>query len=261
MSTMTSLPQEILVRVFCFLGNMQDIASVKLVCTTFRRLADEESIWHDIAIRKFGPSIYEQTLHLYGNSSYEMVKDNNQLGACPILYNPGICLDHHNHPSFWYACLVRWVRWHRPSRTVQVFIDARGEDDMWHPFTNGITFNGAREPGRRVYEPPHRAREFAPMVEEDGHYKGLLIYPEDMFMRAGEYFFRYAISGIGGMPEQNYTDFVILTFQRGLKDAFPEYSLESLTDDDDTDELDRELWRAHVPAQVMERRDPRPWWV
>jgi F-box-like len=259
MSTMTSLPQEILVRAFCFLGNVQDIASVKLVCTTFRRLADEESIWHDIAIRKFGPSIYEQTLHLYGNSSYEMVKDDNQLGACPILYNPGICFLDNNDPSYWYyACLVRWVRWHRPSRTVQVFVDARGEDDLWPPIWSGLL----REVnGERNYGEPDRAREFAPMVEQDGHYKGLLIYPEDMFMPAGEYFFCYANSGIGNHHEQGYDEIVLLTFQRGLKDAFPEYSLETLTDNDDTDELDRELWRAHVPAQVMERRDPRPWWV
>jgi F-box-like len=261
MIAMTSLPQEILVRAFCFLGNVQDIASVKLVCKTFRRLADEESIWHDIAIRKFGPSIHEQTLHLYDNSSYEMVKDDNRWGACPILYNPGICLYRHNRPAYWFACLVRWVRWHRPSRTVQVFIDARGEDDLRQPITSGLWRIDESSWDEEPSDRPHLAREFVPMVEHRGHYKGLLIYPEAMFMQAGEYFFCYANSEMRWF-EKDYTKAVILTVQQGLKDAFPEYSLEALTDHDDTDELDRELWRAHVPAQVMERRhSPRPWWV
>jgi F-box-like len=250
---MTSLPREILVRAFCFLGNVQDIASVKLVCKTFCWLAGEESIWHDIAIRKFGPLIHGQTLHLYGNSSYEMVKDDNRLGACPILYNPGICLYRNNRPDYWFACLVRWVRWHRPSRTVQVFIDARGEHDLRQPITSALRRIDAFNRDGEQPDPQHRAREFAPMVEQRGHYKGLLIYPEDMFMQGGEYFFCYGYD----WGWRDYTEVVILTVQQGLKYAFPEYSLEGLTDND-TDELDRERWRAHVPGQVMRRGS---WWV
>jgi F-box-like len=261
---MTSLPQDILVRAFCFLGNVPDLASVKLVCKTFRRLADNESIWHDIAIRQFGPVIHGRTLHLYGNSSYEMIKDDNRLGACPILDNPGVCFYKGNRcPDYWFACLIRWVRWH-----------------LRQPITSGVWRQDDRAIPQietalsRPEAEAYFALAFRPYVAQQGHYKGLLIYPEETFMQPREYVFCYANSGFRSRRVRgwfrtlvehelvtfDYTETVILSVQGKLKDAFPEYSLEALTDDD-TEESDRERWRLHVPPPVMDRQDPSPWWT
>jgi hypothetical protein len=203
------------------------------------------------------------------------------LGACPILDNPGVCFYKGNRcPDYWFACLIRWVRWHRPSRTVQVLIDARGEADLRQPITSGVWRQDDRAIPQietalsRPEAEAYFALAFRPYVAQQGHYKGLLIYPEETFMQPREYVFCYANSGFRSRRVRgwfrtlvehelvtfDYTETVILSVQGKLKDAFPEYSLEALTDDD-TEESDRERWRLHVPPPVMDRQDPSPWWT
>jgi hypothetical protein len=284
-TTSLLLPPEVLVRVFSILGNVQDLARVQLVCRAFHMAATDETIWQEIAIRKYGAYIHDRTVQLYNDSSYEMLKDDNLLGACPIIYNPGICLYKYNRDDYWFGCLIRWVRWHRPSRTVQIYVDARGERDLRDPITSGVwrsgivavdvdemDHNGAEGSSE---DRPSRPQEFDSLLAEEqqrprGHYKGMLIYPEELFLHPAEYVFCYANGHVispwerrlGG-AERDYTKTVILRFepQGSLKDAFPEYSLEAALHDDDEDESDRERWRLHVPAAVMNRTDPSPWWV
>jgi hypothetical protein len=289
-TTSLLLPPEVLVRVFSILGNVQDLGRVQLVCRSFHTAAGNETIWCEIAIRKYGAYIHDQTVHLYDGSSYEMLKDDNRLGACPIIYNPdSLCLYKYNRDDYWFGCLIRWVRWHRQSRTVQIYVDARGERDLRHPSTSGVwrsgivavdvdemDHNGAEGSSEHL---PSRPHAFDNLLADEqqrprGHYKGVLIYPEELFLQPAEYVFCYANGHVispwerrlGGAV-RDYTKTVILRFgpQENLKDAFPEYSLEAApTNDDDNDdeeESDRERWRLHVPAAVMNRTQPSPWWV
>jgi hypothetical protein len=78
----------------CFVSSVMHLISsnVKLVCQNFPA---EASIWRDIAIRKIRPNDPRQTerfFHRYdNNSSYEILINDNRLGACPIAYcNPGV---------------------------------------------------------------------------------------------------------------------------------------------------------------------------
>jgi hypothetical protein len=160
---------------------------------------------------------------------------------------------------------------------VQVLIDARGEDVMRNPVTSGLwrqDESAIIQIETALTRPEAEAyfvRAFRPYVAQQGHYKGLLIYPEETFMQPGEYVFCYGNGGFRSRRvrgwsrtrierEFDYTEAVILSVQGRLKDAFPEYSLEALTDDD-TEESDRERWRLHVPPPVMDRHEPWPWWI
>lgn len=267
------LPHETLVRSFSFLATGHDLASVMLVCKSFNRAAHEESIWKEGCFRKYGSDISEQTVHLYP-CFYEMLKDDNSLGASPIRYNPGKFVYVFNEDHYFFCCLIRSVKWHRPSKTVQVFVDARGETDLRDPITSGLwrvdRYNGEDTLGL-TFARVTTARTVTNLVATATHKKAILVYPEDAFAQAGHYVFCYANTrrpwrGLPVRLEQvppppkDYTNVSILHVKQNLQDAFAEYSLENGGHPEDTEDSELELWRQNIPQRVLERQDP-PWWT
>jgi hypothetical protein len=98
--------------VFSFVGNVPDLAHVKLVCKNFHAIAGDEN--------RFGvKSPFANTDELSTTKRFtctittaatKMVKDDNRLGVCPIAYNPGVWFYKGNRPDYWFACMIRWVR-------------------------------------------------------------------------------------------------------------------------------------------------------
>lgn len=264
---------DILVRACSYIGELQDLANAMLVCKSFHKAIHDELIWREYAIRKYSPNVYQQTNHLY-DSSYEMVRDDNQRGACPIVYNPGRCLFRHNRVDYWFCCLIRSVYWHRASRSIRVFYDARGERDLRDPIPSGIwRFDPDRfDPERRNLHQARAilARESVRFVDRTGHYQGLLIYPEEAFSQPGTYGFVYAnggvieniVRGVIVHGRLDYTVAPVLRVEQTLKDAFSDYCLEvsHAAPPNDTEESEREMWAAHVPTEVLQRTNPL-WWA
>jgi hypothetical protein len=284
-----SAPEEILVKIFVFVGAPKDICSCSLVCRAFQRSTSSSILWQELAHLKFGQLLAANTAGLYNDNWKRMMMDDNKKGALPTLENDIVCnWKPNNSQGHYYCCIVTAVKWHRELKELRVYLDVRGERDLRHPIGSSVTrridgrqANGSATATRflseltdtfseehpavlqRRHRPADLQRHHRAFGDRRRHYKGYLSFPEHLFEVSGQYFFCYACRD---HADGDYESVCIFSVPYGgFERAFDAYSSETTpricykTDispfADDTPETANDRWTRAVPQKVMQRRD------
>lgn len=257
-------PQDVLERVFLFLGHPEEIVRCGEVCSSFYKAATAPHVWQELAHLRFGKELAEQSLSLYRGSWKELVKDDNKRGALPTLSQQQVCMYKYNRPEYFFCCIVKCVKWDRVAGQIQVHIDVRGETDLRRPIDSSSV---VRNQSGRVMQALPLAR-FDQAVRFDPHQpgtrrhcKGCLIFPAPSM--AGTYIFCYANRAYAHANRPDYIPIPLFDIspEGGLKEAFQlgddskTYYTSNLSPfADDTPQVERARWEAVVPAEVMNRQ-------
>ena len=293
---MQSLPQDLLVKMLLFAtSDAKDICRLSQVCVSFRNATSVPHLWQHLACFKYGENLAILSAPLYESNWKALFIDDNKRGAFPTITTTMICNYAFNYHDHYYCCIIMAVKWDRCANEIRVYIDVRGEDDLRHPLGSSITqlpinFKSYNEyiltSGRAntgvwgqtvTLRPVRFVSEIAPARN---HFKGYLAFPvnDDGDLRAGVYCFCYANAYIQGRgPDYRPINFFSITRQpNGLAEPFSidrqvippsvSYTADQSPFADDTPEIERNRWQAHVPQEVMSRgtdrsRAERPWYV
>jgi hypothetical protein len=173
------LPQELLMKIFSHLGTPRDVYTCSQVCRSFADAASVPELWHEVAVARYGSKVAEGTIHLYQGGWKSMLADDNKRGALPTLdYHSKRC----NKPFKSSRFVVAGVQWDRLNGKVLVHLDARGKKDLKHPQTTFLcTFPMDANHDRRQYP----AESWSEEVSKPGHYRGCLIFDENIFLQDG----------------------------------------------------------------------------
>lgn len=257
-----ALPDDLLVRSLLFLGSLQDNYSASLVSKQFYAVATSNAVWRGLAEHRFTSRIVNATSMLYSGDYKAMLKDDNIHGAIPTKNGLWKCAYKHNTTKYYFCCLVTQIQWDRPNGRVLLHLDARGERDLRHPQGSGIWRQMKGGGVERVLKPRERL-VFANAMPKTvlGHYKGSLLVDDEILQEPGKYMFCFANFF---SPFRDYEETNLFELQPGqsLRDVFDSYALrtEESPFRNDTEEIERERWRLHVPQAVL-RRGGIAWWV
>jgi hypothetical protein len=270
MATLQQSPKEVLETIALLLGQTPgDFLWFGSVCRSFNNaVAQDSSVWKDLAVIKFGSLIATKSIALYDNWKMLMMDDNKR-GALPTISEQKVCNFIFNRPIYYFCCIVECVMWDRDACEIQVHIDVRGEYDLRHPLTSSLalrSFDIMFQPNRFVANP----------ISSPKHHKGYLVFAAPNI--PGQYSFCY-----GNPVQQNHPIFEVTTDYEavvlfsippdggGLLQAFAavtkpqvgcKYTFrEESPFADDTPEKSRARFAAIVPEEVMNRQIPYVWFV
>ena len=124
----TSLPKDNLRSVLSFLGTCRDLETCARVCRIWNQVATEPPLWHEVAVRKYGKLVAQETGALYSKDWKVLVGHDNRLGALPTIHvnKPSYYL-HNEAAQAFYCCLVTQIKWDRVAESVLVYLEARAE--------------------------------------------------------------------------------------------------------------------------------------
>ena len=124
----TSLPKDNIRSVLSFLGTCRDLETCARVCQIWNKVASEPPLWHEMAVRKYGKLVAQETGSLYNKDWKALVRDDNRLGALPTIHinKPSYYLHNEAEQTF-YCCLVTQIKWDRVAESVLVYLEARAE--------------------------------------------------------------------------------------------------------------------------------------
>jgi len=191
-----TIPTSLLSQIFAeFLNDSErDILAAAKTCRAWRDAAFQQYVWEYVANKKYGEKVAKSTIKLYENDWVDMLRDDNKKGALPTIEfggKPLQCFYKHNTPNFFYCCLIISVKWHRPSREVRVYIDARGQHDLSHPSTSSFCSPRSTFLTKGIWKPDSNN------TDRRGHYKGYISFHEEIFQEGGTYIFCYANPSFG----------------------------------------------------------------
>lgn len=271
---MFKLPVEILIRVFSQLGSTSDILAAAHVCKDFHTASQEESLWQEMADRKYGHAVSTATLPLYNGSYRAMIQDDNKRGAFPTIHGLWKSEYKFNQNFYFFCCLITCIRWNRCTRELQLYLDVRGEEDLRQPWTSTIWIGDLaliqhphvfrlRHQVQAIMEASCLSFQSSLMSEHPGHFKGVLTFHEDFFLTPNHYMFCYANAN---MNFSDYAHVKLFEIQPGqtLLHAWKsmprfEYTTEAFSPfADDSPQTERDRWIPHLPEEVLDRPN---WWV
>lgn len=269
------VPLEIVAKVFSYLGEARDIAVGARVCQAWREAASMPHIWKELAVRRYGRVVAETTVSLYVNDWRDMLKDDNRKGALPALNPATLWFYRYNMEQYYYAGVVVAIKWHRPSREIRVYIEARGERDLRHPGGSTVQRTSDQQILYGEWKPDLKSGGDAP-----GHHKGCLVFQQQFFLIQGDYTFCYAnLNHETGDYSSKFLLHIASPGPRGLEEAFsvpdsPGFPNMTYTLDDspfcgDTRESELFRWKSAFHSYKMfetsfglfERLRSRGWFV
>jgi len=263
MADFTFLPRDVVVKIFSHLGTPQEVVKCSYLSHDIGHATNEPELWHELAQIKYGKEIADATSHFYEEDWNAMLKDDNCRGALPTLnlFQPCFWRFNNDHDfqqqvigqdGLFYCCIITRIQWDRANSIVRVNFDARGETDLRHPVRSSLSIRSVD--GDSVHSFASARVELS--VQQDGHYKGYFLFPQEYFKRNEAYHFCYAnMFHEGG----DYESIAILT--RNLaRTAFDHYTLANdQLFENETKEVELARWNQVLPDGFLERRPD--WWV
>lgn len=132
----SALPREIIVKILSHLGTPQELAKCALLSHSFQGIVNDQDLWKELAIRKYGATVVEATKQLYASEEgqpdwKDMLRDDNRLGALPTLMKHvrGEVTDDQGE-EVWGTVDLFAVQWDRVHHCVNFHIDAEGPEIM-----------------------------------------------------------------------------------------------------------------------------------
>jgi len=259
------LPREATLHIFSFLGSTRDLGACATVCRSFRVIANEPELWHQIALKKYGPECANfGSKNEYDRNWRALLRDDNRQAALPTIHLNKPCFWRYNNngPGPFYCCFIAQVKWNRVTNQVMVYLDARGESDLRPPGLATI----------RLRNQPLGATMHGLFPEAlattQGHYKGVLHFSAERLERfssevaAARWTFCYA----NGDHERG--DYSAIPFPNWDEISNSQtYTINESPFSNDNEGIERARWGPLVPQAILDRRQAparrfnATWWV
>jgi F-box-like len=254
---MSLLLSEILHHVFSFFDSV-DLERCGSVNRLWNKVGNSPELWRAMAVRKYGESVSDTTIHMYSNKWKDLLHDDNRKGAFRVLNVNKPCNSLDNGGNRHNCCMVVSLIWDRRSWSTEgggrlyVAIDARGEWDLRPPIDSSLK---KFDHSSAAYS---YSTKWISTIEErhfEGHYKGLLLYPifsdHDLHTKFfGDLYFSYANRYHSG-------DFDSIKISEGnwnsiTWDSYITYK--QMITAHESEEIDRRRWEGVLPLE----RQPLP---
>lgn len=276
---LTSLPNEVQIRVLSLLVTLADLSRISRVSKSLHQLVQKSpSLWEEIAERKYGRDVAQRTASHYGGNWKNMLRDDNRNGALLAVTRTAVPSKMwksnyiHNSDGYYFCCLMGGLKYDRLKNMLYLYLDVRGELDLRHPATSHMVWKPRSAGTFHARRVTRRVETYVSLIETErpGHYKGVVGIHLGSFSdttaidEPGTWEFLFANRH---PPSSDYEPIILFDLDRGqsIESTIPtlqgfHYSLRLGDEEhpftDDTEEIERRRWQSHAPQRVLER-----WWA